>query len=263
VPFGAPLIALTATVTKPMRLDICKKLEMMDSKLIYAPPNRPNIYYEVVGRNDIEQDMSLLAAQLKATKVAMPRIVIYCRSLNLCSDLYGFFLAFLGDDSYYPPGATHISDNRLFGMYHAHTIPHNKKVVMDSMLRVDGVVRLVFATVALGMGVNLVGVNRIIHYGAPSSVEDYFQESGRAGRTGDAAKSTIYWKPSDAPRKENLLNPRNAELAAVRQFLENSKDCRRQQLLNYFDSTITIPENRDYLLCCDVCASKIMISNCN
>ena len=113
MPLGAPLIALTATVTKAMRLDICMKLEMTDSTLVYAPPNRPNIYYKVVGKNDIEQDLSPLSSRLKAMKVTMPRTVIYCRSLNVCSDLYAFFLTFLGDDSYYPPGATHISDNRL------------------------------------------------------------------------------------------------------------------------------------------------------
>lgn len=256
MPFGAPLIALTATVTKAMRLDIGNKLEMTGSKLIYEPPDRPNIYYEVVSRNDIVQDMSPLAACLKATKIEMPRTVIYCRSLNVCSDLYAFFLAFLGEDSYYPPGATHISDNRLFGMYHARTVPHNKQVVMGSMQRVDGVVRIVFATVALGMGVNLVGVNNIIHYGAPSSLEDYFQESGRAGRTGDSAKSTIYWKPSDAPKKENLFSPRNAELASVRYYLENESDCRRQQLLKYFDSTATASKNKDCFLCCDICAKN-------
>ncbi len=188
-------------------------------------------------------------------QVALPRTVIYCRSLNLCSDLYSFFWAFLGDDSYYPPGATHISDNRLFGMYHAHTVPHNKLVIMESMLKVGGTVRIVFATAALGMGVNLVGVNSIIHYGAPSSLEDYFQESGRAGRTGDAAKSTVYWKPADVPMKKNLINPRNAEQATVRQYLENNQDCRRQQLLKYFDSN-TICSEKETIFCVVMCVHQ-------
>ena len=111
---------------------------MTDSKLICASPNRPNIYYEVVDRNNISQDMSQLASRFKVTKVAMPKTLIYCRSLNLCSGLYEFFLAFLGNDSYYPQGADQISNNRLFGMFHAQTTPHNKQVIMDSMLRVDG-----------------------------------------------------------------------------------------------------------------------------
>lgn len=71
------------------------------------------------------------------------------------------------------------------------------------MQKEDGVVRVVSATVALGIGINFKGLNRVIHYGAPSSIEDYFQESGRACRTGDQAKSTIYWKPLDAPLRKN------------------------------------------------------------
>ena len=105
--------------------------------------------------------------------------IIYCRSLNLRSALY-FFLSNLGVDSYYPLGAEQVSDNRLFGMFHAQIPQHNKDVILTSMQREDGVVRVVFATVALGMGVNFVGLNRVIHYGAPSSIEDYFQECGRA-----------------------------------------------------------------------------------
>ena len=71
-------------------------------------------------------------------------------------------------------------------MYHSGTADHNKDVIMKSMVDANGVMRVVFATVALGMGVNLAGLNAIIHYGAPRSSEDYFQECGRAGRTGGA-----------------------------------------------------------------------------
>ena len=64
----------------------------------------------------------------------------------------------------------------------------------------DGITRVVFATNALGMGVHFVGVNTVIHSGAPHSLDDYLQESGRAGRTGEQATSTIYWCSSDAPK---------------------------------------------------------------
>ena len=63
----------------------------------------------------------------------------------------------------------------------------------------DGVVRVVFATMALGVGVNFVALNTIYHYGAPRTIDNFFQESGRAGRSGAQAKSVVYWKPSDAP----------------------------------------------------------------
>ena len=60
-----------------------------------------------------------------------------------------------------------MSDNRLIAMYHANTPSHNKEVIFHSMQKPDGVVRVVFATVALGMGVNFTSLNKTIHYGAP------------------------------------------------------------------------------------------------
>ena len=103
----------------------------------------------------------------------------------MCSALYGHFHYSLGDKSYYPSGAECKSDNWLFGMYHSKTDEHNKQVIMTSMSKQDGVVRVVFATMALGMGVNFSALTSTIHYGAPCSLEDYFQESGRASRGGE------------------------------------------------------------------------------
>ena len=153
------MLAVTATVTKKVRLDVCRKLEMFDYKFVWASPERPNTYYEVLPRSDINSDIKPLVDELRRNKLQMPRVIIYCRSLNMCSDLYAFFLSCLGDESYYPSDAIKISDNRLFGMYHASTPSHNKEVILNNMQKADGIVRVVFATVALGMGVNLVGVN--------------------------------------------------------------------------------------------------------
>ena len=217
------MLALTATVTKAMRIEICSKLEMTNCEYVYTSPERPNIYYEVFHRTEIEIDLKYLVDELHLYKIAMPRVVVYCRSLNVCADVYAFFLSNIRVDSYYPPGASQLSDNRLYGMYHAHTPTHNKEVILKSMQKADGVVRIVCATVALGMGLNFVGLNRVVHYGAPSSIDDYFQESGRVGRSGELAKSTIYWKPIDAPMKKDISNVRNAEIVAVRRYVENNR----------------------------------------
>ena len=103
--------------------------------------------------------------------------------------------------------------------------------------------------------------DRVVHYGAHASADNYFQESGRAGRSGEAAKSMVHvdWKPSDAPLRRDTSDPRNVELAAVRHYLENNTNCHRQQLLNYFDSDLfsTIHCN-DRLLCCNVCARNVV-----
>ena len=183
-------------------------------------------------------------------------MIVYCRSLNMCSALYGHFHYTLGDKSYmyYPPGAECKSDNRLFGMYHSKTDDHNKEVIMTNMSKEDGIVRVVFATMALGMGVNFSGLTSTIHYGATHFLDDYFQESGRAGRGGELSTSTIYWAPSDVPVRQDLSDPRNAEVAVMRRYLENEVDCRRYLLLHYFDPALASTLERiSKRLCCDAC----------
>ena len=97
----------------------------------------------------------------------------------MCSNLYAHFHFELGPLSCYPVDSPHISDNRLFGMFHSCTPQYNKELILKSLSVPDGTVRLVFATVALGMGVNFQGIDTIIHYGAPCTLDNYFQESGR------------------------------------------------------------------------------------
>ena len=82
-------------------------------------------------------------------------------------------------------------------MIHASTPQHSKDVTMGSLQDCHGTVRIVFVCVAVGMGIDLHGVDTIIHYGAPSSIEDYFQASGRRGKSGDSAYSIVYWTPKD------------------------------------------------------------------
>ena len=142
-------------------------------------------------------------------------------------------------------------------MFHACTPQHNKDIILQSLLKSDGVVRVVFATIALGMGVNLQDVNTIVHYGAPRSIEDYFQESGRGGRSGKNARSVIYWKPSDCKIRKEPSTPQHPEAIAVRQYLENMSSCRRQWLLKYFLPGLGYESSR----CCDVCSLKGEESN--
>ena len=130
-----------------------------------------------------------------------------------------------------------------------------REVIMTSMSGPDGVVRVVFATMALGMGVNFTGLTCTMHYGAPRSLDDYFQECGRAGRGGEQSTSTIYWAPSDVPVRQDLSDPRNAEVAVVRRYLENGVDCRRCLLLHY--SLVGTLETRDRRIECAVTTVKL------
>ncbi len=254
VPQGTPYLACTATVTRSIQEEVVKSLEMSGCEYISTSPDRPNIFYEVRARSAIEEDMQTVLESLKVCKAKAPRVVIYCQSLNTCADLYAHFHYELGDDGYIPAGAAQISDNRIFAVFHANTPTHIKELVLKSITEQDGIVRVVFATVALGMGVNLHSTNTTIHYGGPQSLDDYFQESGRAGRSGDNARSIVYWKPADCPLRKQLISTRDHEVASVRLYLENTTVCRRKWLLDHFDPLCAKP-GIDPSMCCDVCAN--------
>lgn len=222
--------------------------------VVSVSPDRPNIFYKVQARTDIENDLAELLDSLRRNTISTPRVIVYCNSLNMCADLYAHFHSELESESYHPLGAAQVSDNRLFGMFHSHTPQYNKEVILRSLQIPSGVVRVVFATVALGMGIDLQGVNNIIHYGAPKSLEDYFQESGRGGRRqGDSASSVVYWKPKDCRVRKEPSTQHDHELITVRRYLENSSECRRKLLLEYFDPSCAKPGDVPKE-CCDVCA---------
>ena len=98
---------------------------------------------------------------------------------------------------------------------------------------------------------DLQGVNTIIHYGAPSSIEDYFQASGQAGRSGDSARSIVYWTPTDCPRRKDPSTPHHHEVNDVRAYLKNTAVCRRKWLVEHFDP-VNAKQGKDPLSCCDV-----------
>ena len=165
------------------------------------------------------------------------------------------FLYELGDNSFY-------LSNWLFGMFHSGTSDHNKDVIIKSMCDPKGIVKVVFATIALGMGVNLASLNKVIHYGAPRSLDDYFQEYGRTGRSGEHAYSIIYWFSPDAPRYKDTSDHYKQETVLVRDYLENTETCRKTQLLKYFVGEVSGDTSVPHAhLCCDVCNAKNCAQN--
>lgn len=118
-------------------------------------------FYEVKPKTEIDTDFLPLVATLREKAVHTPRVLVYCQTLaQICMPILYYEL---GGGSYCPPGSPHVSDYRLLGMFHPHTPQHNKDVILKSLLVPDGVVCIVFATVALGMGINLRDVNTVLH----------------------------------------------------------------------------------------------------
>ena len=130
----------------------------------------------------------------------------------------------LGEHAYYPPGAPKSSSNCLIGMYHANTLDKYKQRVSSFLFDKSGVCRLVFATTALGMGINLQDVKRVIHDGPPRYMEDFVQEIGRAGRNGKPAESILYFTGMHLRKCEE----------AVKRYATSDGLCLRQILLERF-----------------------------
>jgi len=151
VPKGTLFLACTATVTHGIREEIIQSLEMFDCALVSTSPDRPNIYYKVRSRTDIESDMANIVSSLQQHKNTTPRVIFYCRSLDMCANLYAHCHYELGDNSYYPPGSEKLSDHRLFESSMQTPPSTTKMSFLCSLAKSDGVVRVVFATVALGM----------------------------------------------------------------------------------------------------------------
>ena len=119
MPPSTPLLACTATATKSIREQLVASLNMEGCELVFTSIDRPNIYHEVKGRTDIKSDMEPFVNSLKKHQINSPRVIVYCQSLNFCSDLYAHFLFELGDRAYYPMGSEKIPENRVIAMFHS------------------------------------------------------------------------------------------------------------------------------------------------
>lgn len=176
LPINSPVLALTAT--KAVRNKTIKALAMKcDVVHIYVNPNRPNIYlYKLNVMSDLSCFKWLLVTLVEQNRDA-PKTIIYCKRQKDCGLIFRHFLYELGDIAYLPYTDKR-SDNCLLGMYHANTLDKHQKRVLNELLKVDGVCRVVIATTALGMGINIPNVRYVIHCGPPREIDDFLQEIG-------------------------------------------------------------------------------------
>ena len=132
----------------------------------------------------------------------------------------------------------------FFAQYHSGTSDFNKARVVDELGKTNSFIRVVFATTALSMGVNTRAVAKVIHITPSSSIEAYFQEIGRAGRGGDAAKAVLYFNAEDIGTNRANVND------DMRRYCQ-STTCLRSCILTYFG----FPEVKQKRCCC-ICHPK-------
>jgi len=213
-----PIIALTATATPKVQLDIQKNLQMDDASVFKTSFNRTNLYYEVRPKHNTKKQLIQYVKQHK-NKAG----IVYCLSRKKVEEIAELL---------------RVNDVKALP-YHAGLDPHVRMNNQDAFLNED--CDVIVATIAFGMGIDKPDVRFVIHYDTPKSIEGYYQETGRGGRDGLEGNCLMFYSYDDIVKLEKFNKDKpvterdNGKL--LLQEMANYADsavCRRKQLLHYF-----------------------------
>jgi bloom syndrome protein len=250
---NVPIMALTATATENVKVDVMHQLGMGECPVYSQSFNRPNLHYEVRKKKGKGMSKEFLQEIVDMIKVKFKNQsgIIYTLSRKGTQKL----AAILQND--YKIKAHH---------YHADMPVQEKSRVQQDWQ--SGKIQVVVATIAFGMGIDKADVRFVIHHTIPKSLEGYYQETGRAGRDGKKAGCYLYYGYSDTAALKRFIydsdaNPEQKErqrrmLSNMIQFCENRSDCRRVQVLAYFGERFSKEECEHT---CDNCSSDTVFES--
>jgi ATP-dependent DNA helicase RecQ len=246
-----PRMALTATADALTRADMVQGLRLEDAATFISSFDRPNIQYAIVEKKDpLVQLMRFIEAEHR-TEVNGQWVqdcgIVYCQSRKRVEEV-----------------AQQLSQAGMAALpYHAGLSAELRQRHQDQFLREDGWIMV--ATIAFGMGIDKPNVRFVAHLDMPKNIEGYYQETGRAGRDGAAAKAWMCYGLQDVVNQRRMIDESPA-LESFKQVmrgkldallgLAEATDCRRVRLLKYFGETYA-PQGQIRLQCaaCDNCQS--------